>query len=405
MFGTWLLYITPHRLWFSAAANNCSVAIRRSSASARFAVGFAVALLGILTRVLFIPYWGIGVPLVTFYPAVLLASILGGFAAGISTTLILAIAAAYLFFQPVRSFAIGNSSEGFTLLLFVMLGCVISFFVEMLIRTQETLVSTSQKAHEAQLDAELANQAKDKFLAMVSHELRSPMHAILGSVQILRNKSKLPPEIEPLVAMIERNAKTEARLVQDLLDLSRISCGKMELNCEPTSARAIIETVLECMQPAFEEKHLMASLEKQGPERSILVDPPRLQQIVTNLFSNAVKFTDPGGWIKVCLNERDSTETLLSVSDSGIGIDEGLKEHLFKPFRQGDTRQRHAGLGLGLSIVKSLVELHGGSIQAQSAGLGKGSTFIVRLPNSPLGEKCGNADIANRVVAGGDYTG
>ena len=139
------------------------------------------------------------------------------------------------------------------------------------------------------------------------------------------------------------------------------------------------------MQPGFDEKHLMVYFEKRGPERTVFADPQRLHQIVTNLVSNAVKFTDSGGWIKVHLNEQDSTEILLAVSDSGIGIDEGFKEHLFKPFRQGDTRQRHTGLGLGLSIVKSLVELHGGSVHAQSAGLGKGSTFVVRLPNSPVG--------------------
>src|ERR1041385_5377677 len=379
MLGNWLLNMVPHWLWFSSLADRSAAVIRHSPSSVRYTVGFAVAVLGISARELLIPHWTIGVPLVTFYPAVFFAAIIGGLEAGLFATFMLAAAAAYLAFDPVYSFRFSNPADIFTLAVFLALGCATTVLVETLIRARETLAKASRQAQEAEIEAELANQAKDRFLAMVTHELRSPLQAILGSVQVLRNKAKLPAELEPLISVIERNAREEALLVQDLLDVSRISSGKMLLDCEPSSLRTIVESVLESMLPSFEEKHLQVYFRKEGPDRTVSIDPHRIQQVVTNLLTNATKFTNRGGRINVWLDERSDAEIVLSVTDSGIGIDENLKKHLFTPFRQGNTPERHDGLGLGLAIVKRLVELHAGTIEAHSDGKGKGSTFVVRL--------------------------
>jgi signal transduction histidine kinase len=208
------------------------------------------------------------------------------------------------------------------------------------------------------------------------------LHAILSAIQVLKNKSHLPSELDPIVSIIERNAKTEARLVQDLLDLSKFSAGKMLLNCERLTLRPVLEAVLECMRPICDEKRLTLYLAHTGPSRVLWIDPQRIEQIAMNLLSNAAKFTDSGGWIEVNLDEGSPSEVVLSVSDSGIGIEKELEKDLFRPFTQGDTPHRNAGIGLGLAIVKGLVELHGGTIEARSGGRGKGSTFVIRLPIS-----------------------
>jgi len=156
------------------------------------------------------------------------------------------------------------------------------------------------------------------------------------------------------------------------------------LNRQLQSIRSVVEFTLVSMQPKFEEKQLRVSWTKAGRERQFLIDADRVQQIVSNLVSNAAKFTEPEGWISVHLDEDKESHMELTISDSGPGIDASLLPYIFLPFRQGDTRARREGLGLGLAIVKNLVELHGGTVQAQSPGTGAGSTFIVRFPSMEL---------------------
>jgi signal transduction histidine kinase len=232
----------------------------------------------------------------------------------------------------------------------------------------------------SRIAAEEAVQAKTMFLAMVSHELRSPLQAILGAVQVLKKSASLPRQMETFVDLIARNARTQSRLVSDLVDMSRIATGHLSLQVEKTTLRPLVEMMIESMQGRFDAKRLNVHWTKSGPDRLVWVDPERIQQIVSNLLINAAKFTDPGGWIKIHLDERDPQVVELSVSDSGAGMDAELLATMFVPFQQGRNVSGRRGLGLGLAIVKSLVELHGGTICANSEGLGCGSVFSVRLP-------------------------
>ena len=232
----------------------------------------------------------------------------------------------------------------------------------------------------SRIAAEEAVQAKTMFLAMVSHELRSPLQAILGAVQVLKKSAALPRQMETFVDLIARNARTQSRLVSDLVDMSRIATGHLSLQIEKTTLRPLVELMIESLQGRFDAKRLNVHWTKSGPDRLVWIDPERIQQIVSNLLINAAKFTDPGGWIKIHLDERDPEFIELSVCDSGAGMDAELLSTVFVPFRQGGNISGRRGLGLGLAIVKSLVELHGGTICANSDGLGCGSVFSVRLP-------------------------
>ena len=226
-----------------------------------------------------------------------------------------------------------------------------------------------------------ANRLKDEFLATLSHELRTPLNAILGWTRLLRVGALAPDERERALEKVERNAQAQARLVEDLLEVSRITSGKLRLEPRPVDLAAIVHAGVESIRPAAEARQLV--LETRGLETPLLStgDPDRLQQVVWNLLSNAVKFTPAGGRVSVTLARAGDVDTL-SVSDTGLGIEPGFLAHAFDTFRQADassTRQ-HGGLGLGLSIARRLVELHGGSIEAVSDGPGRGSTFTVRVP-------------------------
>ncbi|HYO58570.1 ATP-binding protein [Archangium sp.] len=229
--------------------------------------------------------------------------------------------------------------------------------------------------------AEQASRLKDEFLGVLSHELRTPLTAILGWVQLLRTQ-KLPPEKrERALEVIERNARAQTQLVEDLLDVNRIVSGKLRLEVRPTHLEKVIENAVDVVRPAAEARgiHLQVTLEPQAPP--LQGDPDRLQQVVWNLLSNAVKFTPRGGSVTVSLT-RGPSHVEIQVRDTGDGIAAGFLPHLFERFSQADasSTRRHGGLGLGLAIVRHLVELHGGTVDAHSAGKGQGATFAVRLP-------------------------
>jgi PAS domain S-box-containing protein len=233
----------------------------------------------------------------------------------------------------------------------------------------------------AQREAEAANQAKDAFLATVSHELRQPLNAILGWSRIVRAGTHDEAALMQALEVIERNAKLQEGLIADLLDVSRIVTGRLRLDIQPVDLRAVIGTGLDVVRPAASARgiHLETALD---PSASLVSgDADRLQQVLWNLLSNAVKFTPKGGRIEVRLQRVDS-QAELAVSDTGEGISAELLPHLFERFRQADRPGGRAreGLGLGLSIVRHLVELHGGTVRADSAGPGRGATFTVRLP-------------------------
>jgi signal transduction histidine kinase/ActR/RegA family two-component response regulator len=234
-----------------------------------------------------------------------------------------------------------------------------------------------------QRDAELreANRLKDEFLATLSHELRTPLNAILGWTRLLRSGAVPADGRDHALEKVERNAQAQVRLIEDLLEVSRITTGKLRLELKPCDLAAIVHAAVESLRVAAEGRHV--AIQTTGLERRLptLGDPDRLQQIVWNLLSNAVKFTPAGGRVFVSLERQGENDTLV-VRDTGQGIDPKFLPSVFDAFRQADatSTRMHGGLGLGLSIARQLVELHGGAIDAFSEGADRGATFTVRLP-------------------------
>ena len=231
---------------------------------------------------------------------------------------------------------------------------------------------------EARAAAEVASQAKDAFLATVSHELRTPLNAILGWTVTAR--AKAPPELDRALGIVERNARAQARIIEDVLDISRIVSGKLRLEVQPVDITSIVAAAVEAVRPAADAKAITLEV-TTVPLPRVPADADRLQQVVWNLVSNAIKFTPKGGRVDIRM-ESSEDEATVTVVDSGEGIAAEFLPHVFEPFRQADpsTTRRHAGLGLGLAIVKQLVHAHGGTLRASSDGIGKGATFVVSLP-------------------------
>jgi signal transduction histidine kinase/ActR/RegA family two-component response regulator len=250
-------------------------------------------------------------------------------------------------------------------------------------RRSELAESSALLAQEqaARAKAEGADRAKDEFLAMVSHELRNPLSPILAWARMLKLGTLEPEKREAAVDAIERNATAQAQLIDDLLDVSRIVAGKLRLDARPTALGPVIEAAVDALRPSADAKQIGLQLVIDPRPGMVLGDADRLRQVVWNLVSNAIKFTSKGGRVQVALERMDS-HLELSVSDTGQGIDAAALRHVFDRFWQGDTgtERRHGGLGLGLAIVRHLVESHGGEVSAFSDGPGCGSVFTVTLP-------------------------
>jgi signal transduction histidine kinase/ActR/RegA family two-component response regulator len=239
----------------------------------------------------------------------------------------------------------------------------------------------------ARSEAEKASRTKDEFLATLGHELRTPLNAVLGWTQVLRKSPALSADVVNGLTVIERNARSQAQIIGDLLDMSSIISGKVRLDVQKLDIASVIETTVETVRPAAQAKEIRLHLvldPQAGPVRG---DPNRLQQVLWNLLTNAVKFTPKGGRVTVTL-ARVNSHLEIEVLDNGEGIDPAFLPHVFDRFRQADasTTRRHGGLGLGLSIVKQLIELHGGAIRAESAGSGTGSVFRITLPLMPIAD-------------------
>jgi len=230
--------------------------------------------------------------------------------------------------------------------------------------------------------AEQASITKDHFLATVSHELRTPLNVILGWAVVLRERD-LSPEVHRALTVIERNARAQARLIEDVLDLSRISSGKLSLMLSSVNVGEAVRAAALALRPAAEAKDITLSVEAvdESALLTISADSDRLQQILWNLLTNALKFTPKAGSVAIVAT-RLGSEVQIRVTDSGEGIGEDVLPHIFEPFRQADssTTRRHGGLGLGLALVRQIASAHGGSVEATSAGIGRGATFLVRLP-------------------------
>jgi signal transduction histidine kinase len=237
---------------------------------------------------------------------------------------------------------------------------------------------------------------KDEFLATVSHELRTPLNAILGWAHILRWGKPDEATVARGVEVIERNAQTQAQLIEDILDASRVITGSLRLNRGPVDLATVINAAADSVRLGAETKGVQLAVILDPAARHLQGDASRLQQVVWNLLANAIKFTPEGGTVRLRLR-RAGTHVEIEVTDSGDGITPDFLPYVFERFRQADTgsRRRYGGLGLGLAIVRHIVELHGGTVTAESEGEGHGSTFRVLLPISPEPERTGAAPLHN----------
>jgi PAS domain S-box-containing protein len=241
---------------------------------------------------------------------------------------------------------------------------------------------TARKQAETEL-AE-ANRRKDEFLATLAHELRNPLAPVLNGIHLLRLEQTVSPNGQQAIGMIERQTKQLARLVDDLLDVSRITKGKVTLRKERVELHTVVNHAVETVRPLVDSRKHQLSVSLPSESIWLDADPARLQQVVGNLLNNAAKYTEPGGYIRLT-GEREGSEVIIRVRDTGIGILSEMLPRIFETFVQGDRAGERAqgGLGIGLTLAKSLVEMHGGKIEARSPGVGKGSEFVVRLPVVP----------------------
>jgi signal transduction histidine kinase len=268
-------------------------------------------------------------------------------------------------------------------------GEVLVATVQALVRVrlaEQALTGALDRERRARQDAEEANRLKDEFIATLSHELRTPLNAIMGWVWQLQRSQLDEVARQRALASLERSTRIQAQLIDDLLDISRIAKGKLQLQQRVVDMRVVVDEAVEPIRSTAARKGVR--IEVAGGAAMVVGDPIRLQQVVMNLLTNAVQFTPDGGRVDVHTAVDDGKVTV-TVADNGAGIDPAFLNHVFEQFRQGDggLSRRHGGLGLGLAIVRQLVELHGGSVQVASEGIDKGSSFTVTLPRATADEQ------------------
>ena len=268
--------------------------------------------------------------------------------------------------------------------LFGFVSLLLVIVLVVLLREMAARAAALEREQKARLEAEQANTVKDQFLMTLSHELRTPLTAVRGWARMLALDAVDPERRRKAVAAIERNAQAQERLIEDLLDVSRVMGGKLPLNVRPVSIAEVAQAALDTVRPAADAKNLRLQSAIDIGAGAVSGDAERLQQVIWNLLANAVKFTPNGGRVTLEVR-RAGSEAHILVSDTGVGISPRFLPHVFERFRQEDasTTREHGGLGLGLAIVRSLVEMHGGTVQAYSDGNGRGATFTVHLPLIP----------------------
>jgi signal transduction histidine kinase len=309
---------------------------------------------------------------VPFLFAVLLTAFLTGFGPSLLATMLAVVAANYFDYVVDGQLRV-DSDDIVQLAIFLSIALSISILTTKRRRAERNLARANAELREL-------DRAKDQFIAMLSHELKAPMTVILGWASILRQQHDLDVQATAAAA-IESSARAQARLVDDLLDMSRLTLGKMHLEIESVNIPSIVSQAIEAVRPAAETKKIAVSYVSQCapiPACTVYGDPLRLQQICWNVLMNAVKFTPDGGHVDVNVSRVD-TKVRIAISDDGDGIAEEIQPLIFEPLRQARSADK-GGLGLGLAIVKQLVTMHRGSIAVQSAGAGKGARFTVELP-------------------------
>jgi signal transduction histidine kinase/ActR/RegA family two-component response regulator len=353
----------------------------------RYALATLIVAAATVVRLAIDPLIHEQIPYFLYVAAVVVATWRCGVDGGVLATLLAAVTGNYLFVAP-RYELTPHPADLVAMTFFSAVALGLVWLVGRWKRAEVALRSQADRLRVLHQEAERANRVKDEFLATLSHELRTPLNAMLGWAHLLR-KGGLPEERRRhAIDVIVRNAEAQSHLIEDVFDVSAIISGRLRLKVEPINLVAVTSEALDSVRPAAEARQI--ELQTFFPERCLILgDGDRLQQVAWNLVSNAVKFTPRRGRIELSIETRDSRVDL-RVVDTGIGIGPEFLPHLFERFTQRDasTTRRYGGLGLGLAIVRHLVELHGGTVVAESAGEGKGATFTVSLPvRAVLGEE------------------
>jgi signal transduction histidine kinase len=365
------------------------------STAHRYLLAILISLIALAMRVIMAPLWETTAPFALFMFATVVAAWLTGVGPALLTGAV-GFATRLYFDSPRGPGDLPVTwEEGVRLTLFagfVVATAVILDRMRTDRRELETRIAAAQQEIEqrqkveaaleaARATAEEANRLKDEFLALVSHELRTPLNAMLGWVALLRNGALPPERSQYALEVIQKNATAQAKLVTDLLDIARSLTGQIRLDRAPVDLNLAVGVVVESSRVAAEARQIALSMTTDGVPLTVWGDIERLQQIAGHLLSNAIKFAPVGGRVTVAVGPRDGTAELV-VTNTGDGIEPAFAPHLFEPFRQAETgaTRRYGGLGLGLALVRQLVEAHGGSVTADAPESGKGARFTVRLP-------------------------
>lgn len=355
--------------------------------------------LSVIVRLLLDPLMGADLPYGPLFVAIAFGSWYGGIGPAILGACLGYVPTEYFFVQPRYTlFRADEVQQIASLLVYSAVDASIIYFTYRMRVSERQARTGEEAAKRLAAEMERLSRVKDEFLSSLSHELRTPLNAILGWTQLLKKTINGHPQIRDSLDIIERNAKTQALLIEDLLDLSRMTTGKIALRIEETDLAELILRAVEIVTPLAKAKEIeLSTAIACGSVFRVKCDPHRLQQVVWNLLTNAVKFTPEHGKIEIGLRMAGPCLEI-RVIDNGEGIESSFLPHLFEKFSQFEpaSGQKHQGLGIGLSIVRHLVEMHGGTVRAMSQGRGQGATFIVSLPGSLL---VGQADTSSARLA------
>lgn len=347
-----------------------------------FATGFAT-----LIRWLLNPILGDRAPFFIFIPSIIVTAWFGGFIDGVATTALSMVLARLLIINSdSKNFVI--PSQGLLYLIYATLGVIISGLIRTMNQARIQSETARDELRAAKEALESAGKTKDTFLAALSHELRTPLTPVLLMVSAMEADPETPREFRRQLGSIRRNIQLEARLIDDLLDVSRITQGKMSLEFQIMDAHAMIVNAVEICRGDMDGKRLAFHLDLRAGRHCVKADAGRFQQVVWNLVKNAAKFTPEGGSITVTTDDIGGNRLRIQVIDDGIGIEPESLPYLFDAFEQGgrETTRMFGGLGLGLAISKAIVDAHDGTLMASSEGRGKGATFTVELPEATFGQ-------------------
>ena len=348
------------------------------SAGTGYAVAILVTAIALSFRYVMTPEWGVSLPFDTLYPAIAFSAWFGGFGPGVLTTFLGGLAVAYLW--PAHFGGTTTAGDVLALILFGVVGVFVSSLVRALQQARARAERTSDELRLAREEAERANRAKDEFLAVVAHELKQPLSAMLPAVALIRHRmgAEARASAERTLDLLNRQIAHLQRVVNDLLDASRVVRGQVTLQPRVVDAVQIMRDAIEVIRPRAEERHQRMFVDLSDRPARLDADPVRLQQVFLNVLSNATSYTPPHGEIHVEA-EIDADRVVFRVADSGEGIAPDDLSRIFGLFTRAGGR-REGGFGIGLAVARSLIELHGGTIQAYSEGPGRGSEFRITLP-------------------------